>query len=126
MATIVVLEDNEDLAEMYELCLSARGHRVFVANTFNQAHFILDTQRTDLFLTDFTLREGLVTQFIHQRNGRVPAVTIVITGWQIIDVMRTFDMHPNLPKPVTYLQKPIECVTMCNTVSAHLERRLIR
>ena len=78
---VLVIEDQEDLAELYESALSADGFRVTKAYTGEEGVSVFEDRGADAVMLDMTLPEmhGLQTlQAIRGLNANVPVV--VVTG----------------------------------------------
>ena len=55
MATILVVDDNVDIAANMEIFLQARGHEVFVAHCGSEAYALMGSQDFDLLILDWDL-----------------------------------------------------------------------
>jgi CheY-like chemotaxis protein len=103
---IVLVEDNEDVAEMMLIWLEGLSHRVTVARTGSEGIEAIRAQNPDLVVCDLGLPDIHGTEVCKQvrsfSSGSQP-VMIALTGWgREDDVRRTkeagFDHH--LVKPV--------------------------
>lgn len=52
---ILVVDDDTNLTQLYEAALTARGYRVMVANTGEEALAIADREKPDLILLDIMM-----------------------------------------------------------------------
>ena len=78
---VLVIEDQEDLAALYEAALSDEGFEVAKAYTGEEGVALFEDEGADAVMLDMTLPEmhGLQTlQEIRSRNANVPVV--VVTG----------------------------------------------
>lgn len=105
-ARIIVIEDQEDLAALYESSLSKEGYKVSKAYTGEEGVALFQDEGADAVLLDMTLPEmnGLqALQEIRALNANVPVV--VVTGETSEDIRRSCEhlgVHDYLPKPVDY------------------------
>src|SRR5215210_504441 len=105
---IIVIEDQEDLAALYESGLTQAGYEVSKAYTGEEGFAEFQDRGADALLLDMTLPEmhGLQTlQKIRELNTNVPV--IVITGETSDDTRRQCErlgVHEYLAKPVDYNQ----------------------
>ncbi len=79
--SVLVIEDQEDLAALYEKALGADGFKVLKAYTGEEGVALFEDEGADAVMLDMTLPEmhGLQTlQEIRSRNANVPVV--VVTG----------------------------------------------
>jgi len=113
MATIVVVEDVLDVAELYKTCLSAIGHTVMIATSIRCAEHLLDTHNVDVLLTDFSLPDGNALSLMEKRGCDVPKISILITGYCHKDKYKVFD---------AYLTKPVIHTDVCNIVENQLRK----
>lgn len=103
---IIVIEDQEDLAALYEAALTNAGYEVSKAYTGEEGHAEFADRGADAVLLDMTLPEmhGLVTlQKIRAINTRVPIV--VVTGETSEETRKQSErlgVHEYLSKPVDY------------------------
>jgi CheY-like chemotaxis protein len=117
---IVLVEDNEDVAEMMLIWLEGLNHRVTVARTGSAGIEAIRAQNPDLVVCDLGLPDLHGTEVCRQvrsfSSGSQP-VMIALTGWgREDDVRRTkeagFDHH--LVKPVA----PEKLSTLLKSVAA--------
>ena len=107
-ARIIVIEDQEDLAALYESTLSREGYEVSKAYTGEEGVALFQDEGADAVLLDMTLPEmnGLqALQEIRALNANVPVV--VVTGETSADIRRSCEhlgVHDYLPKPANYEQ----------------------
>jgi DNA-binding response OmpR family regulator len=55
---VLVVEDDKHACDLFELCLSKRGHSVVTASTGRQAIRLLDAQRFDAIVADVLLPDS--------------------------------------------------------------------
>lgn len=103
---ILVVEDQEDLAALYETALRREGYRVTKAYTGEEGVAVFQDDGADAVLLDMTLPEmhGLKTlQAIRALDANVPV--IVATGETSDDTRQQcarLGIHEYLSKPVDY------------------------
>jgi DNA-binding response OmpR family regulator len=103
---ILVIEDQEDLASLYESSLSKEGYRVTKAYTGEEGVAVFEDEGADAVMLDMTLPEmnGLqALREIRALNANVPVV--VVTGETSEDIRRQCErlgVHDYLSKPVDY------------------------
>jgi len=107
-ARIIVIEDQEDLAALYESSLSKEGYRVFKAYTGEEGVALFQDEGADALLLDMTLPEMNGLQVLQQIRGLNPNVpVVVVTGETSDDIRRSCErlgVHDYLSKPVHYDQ----------------------
>jgi signal transduction histidine kinase len=104
---ILVIEDNEDVAETLAALLAGLGHNVTVARTGIEGIRLINEQQPELVLCDIGLPEvdgNEVCRRVRQTTLDYRPTMVALTGWgQEADRQRThaagFDRH--LVKPVT-------------------------
>jgi DNA-binding response OmpR family regulator len=103
---ILVIEDQEDLAELYKTTLRKAGYRARITLTGEEGVAEFRAVGADLVLLDMTLPEmnGVeVLRQIRETNASMPV--IIITGETHADLRRECErlgVHDYLPKPVNY------------------------
>lgn len=103
---IVVIEDNEDVADMLVIWLEELSHHVTVARTGNGGVEAIRTQKPDLVVCDLGLPDLHGTEVCRQVRrfpGTSQPVMVALTGWGREDDVRAtkeagFDHH--LVKPI--------------------------
>ncbi len=64
---ILVIEDNENLNDMYSQTMAKAGYNVYQATTIQQARDFLNTQRFDLLLCDIRMGDGYGAKLLQER-----------------------------------------------------------
>jgi signal transduction histidine kinase len=103
---IVVVEDNDDVADVLVEWLAGQGHRVTVARTGRLGLDVIGQSRPDLVICDLGLPDvdGLdVCRRVRSSSNGAPPVMVALTGWGREQDLRAskdagFDYH--LVKPV--------------------------
>jgi DNA-binding response OmpR family regulator len=103
---VLVIEDQEDLAALYEQALSTEGYAVSKAYTGEEGFALFEDNGADAVVLDMTLPEmhGVETlRSIRGLNARVPVV--VVTGETSDETRRQCErlgVHEYLSKPADY------------------------
>jgi CheY-like chemotaxis protein len=81
MATILVVEDNEQLRRWLRRLLEGNGHSVLEAESGNNALLCIDREKPDLIVLDVYLpdKDGLET-LLHLRKGGRTVKVLAISG----------------------------------------------
>src|SRR5215210_7779576 len=103
---ILVIEDQEDLAELYEATLKKAGYQVRNAFTGEEGIAEFQARGADVVLLDMTLPEMHGTQVlkeIRQINASVPVIVITAEdSEQLREQCERLGVHDYLAKPVNY------------------------
>lgn len=152
---IIIIEDQEDLAELYEASLRRAGYEVFKAYTGEEGVSEFEDNGADAILLDMTLPEMHGTETLQQiraLNARIPVV--VATGESSDDTREQIErlgVLRYLSKPIDYdelarvfgralsdpattteeyevvtLRLPARVVKLLNEVDSNLERAVTR
>lgn len=137
---ILIIEDQEDLAALYESALSREGYRVTKAYTGEEGVALFQDEGADAVLLDMTLPEmhGLKTlQAIRGLDARVPVV--VATGETSDDTRQQsarLGVHDYLTKPVEHgelaralrraLEDPATTTEEYEVVTLRLPTRIVK
>jgi DNA-binding response OmpR family regulator len=100
---ILVIEDQEDQAELYEVTLRKAGYRVRVAYTGEEGIAEFKASRADAILLDMTLPEMNGLQALREIRALSPNVPVIIVTGETHDEVRTqcerLGVHGYLSKP---------------------------
>ena len=103
---ILVIEDQEDLAELYEASLKGAGYKARVAFTGEEGIAEFRANGADAVLLDMTLPEMHGTQVLHEirsANAGVPVIVISAeTSEQLREQCERLGVQAYLSKPVNY------------------------
>lgn len=149
---ILIIEDQEDLAELYEATLEKANYKVRIAYTGEEGIGEFKANGADAVLLDMTLPEmhgSQVLREIRALNASVPV--IVITGEeneQLREQCERLGVHDYLAKPVDYnlmlnaikqafaspaeeaevvtLRLPSRILQQLNAINSNLERAIIQ
>jgi DNA-binding response OmpR family regulator len=103
---ILVIEDQEDLAELYESALSGAGYKVRAAFTGEEGIAEFRANGADAVLLDMTLPEMHGTQVLHEirsANTKVPVIVISAeASEQLREQCERLGVQAYLSKPVNY------------------------
>jgi two-component system, NtrC family, response regulator PilR len=100
---ILVVDDDEDLAEITSECLSEIGYRVTVAFDIAQAKSILAANLFEIVITDLTLPDGGGVELIEWMNDQpeLGAVNVIVSSGHA-----DFDAGSLKGRKVEFLPKP--------------------
>ena len=103
---ILVIEDQEDLAELYEAALHEAGYKARVAFTGEEGIAEFRANGADAVLLDMTLPEMHGTQVLHEIrdvNTKVPVIVISAeTSEQLRAQCERLGVQAYLSKPINY------------------------
>ncbi len=115
--TVLIVDDDPDLRQTYELVLSAAGYNMLTAADSIEAEAIAKAENPDLILLDIVMEEvdaGLV--FAERFASTYPIILLSSIADTSVSV---FDAHTIPVK--TILQKPIEPSALRDAVRTALE-----
>ena len=103
---ILVIEDQEDLAELYESSLAGAGYDVTVAYTGEEGLAEFQERPPDAVLMDMTLPEMHGTKVLEQIRGLSASVPVVVVTGETMaesrDVCERLGVQEYLSKPPDY------------------------
>jgi len=100
--TILVVEDNVDMAEIYRLTLQEQQFEVYLAHRAADAVSMLEQHRPDCILLDLTLPDGTVQSLQALRNHPAlqSARVLVVSGRNDVDdLAKAYAANGYLRKP---------------------------
>jgi CheY-like chemotaxis protein len=103
VATILVLEDDEDSLLVLEASLEMCGYSVRGARSCAEAEALLDEGGVDALVSDYCLDDGNAVDWLKGLGGRKPRVALLVTGYsdpEARDASRTAGFDAHLVKPV--------------------------
>src|SRR5918998_625290 len=103
---ILVIEDQEDLAELYEATLGKAGYKVRIALTGEEGIAEFQASGADAVLLDMTLPEMHGTQVLREIRNVNASVPVIIISAEASDQLREqcerLGVQDYLAKPVNY------------------------
>jgi DNA-binding response OmpR family regulator len=103
---ILVIEDQEDLAELYEATLRKAGYKVRTTLTGEEGLAEFQASGADVIILDMTLPEMHGTQVLREvrnLNASVPVIVVSAeTSAQLREQCERLGIQDYLPKPVNY------------------------
>ncbi len=103
---ILVIEDQEDLAELYESSLKKAGYEVTNAYTGEEGVAEFEANGADAVLLDMTLPEMHGTKVLEKIRGLSPSVPVVVVTGETMaesrDVCERLGVQEYLSKPPDY------------------------
>ncbi len=119
---VLVVEDDVAHGRVVAEALEGQGHRVTIAASGAEAKRHLDSQATDLVVTDLRLQDAdgmeLVERCRALRGDRETPQCVVVTGFGTIEGA----VKAMQAGALTYLQKPVDLGILRHTVRAAAER----
>jgi excisionase family DNA binding protein len=111
--TVLVVDDDEALQEMFKLFLKRAGLSRLVVGTGKDALAAIDKQRFDLCFLDLQLPDVTGDEVYASAKQRYPELPIVIiTGYPDSEMMNNILKHG----PVTVLKKPLRVEDLQETL----------
>jgi DNA-binding response OmpR family regulator len=96
---ILLLEDEEDVSELFQLALRSSGYRVDVVKGVAQARQQLAASHYDLVIVDLRLPDGNGLQIADQAAG-MGMKTCIVSGYLFNIPAASVDRHEVLMKPL--------------------------
>jgi DNA-binding response OmpR family regulator len=105
---IIVIEDQEDLAELYKATLTKAGYHVTNAYTGEEGVAEFQADGADAVLLDMTLPEMHGLRALEEIRNISPQVPVIVVTGETSEETRKqcerLGVHDYLPKPVAYEQ----------------------
>jgi CheY-like chemotaxis protein len=114
MATILLVEDNDDLRDTIRLRLEADQHRVVEAADGNEAIRSWSEHKPDLIITDFNMPRMNGLEVIKAVAAHQPALPIILMSGGIEEQVRLCILY-QFPS-VRYLPKDVLCSQLRQSV----------
>ena len=115
---ILVIEDQEDLAELYEATLVKAGYRVRIAFSGEEGIAEFQSGGADLILLDMTLPEMHGTQVLREVRGLNASVPVIVISGGVREQLREECQRLGVQD---YLGKPVDYDAMLTAVRLALE-----
>ena len=117
-AHILMVEDEQKVSSFNQEYLEGQGYAVSVAETLNQARFLMDEHKPDLILLDVMLPDGLGFDFCAELRQKTSAPIIFLTSMDgnesvVRGLMQGGD---------DYISKPYDLSILGARIAAHLRR----
>lgn len=124
MNNILLVEDNESIANALELSIKNAGYDITIADTKTKASALIDSESFALVLLDVTLPDGDGFSLYHECIKQNDIPTIFLTAWDDEnDIVRGLDMGAQ-----DYITKPFstrELMARINRVLMRTGRKMI-
>jgi DNA-binding response OmpR family regulator len=109
MARILLIDDDEQLLQLFGITLKKAGHDTIVAPGGVQGLALLDQQQFDLVITDIIMpeRDGVEVIGALIQNEVRPAIIAIsggsqrLTSTQLLEIAQVMKVDMVLPKPIT-------------------------
>lgn len=122
--TVLVVEDEADMARVLQFNLSSLGHTVLLAGTGAEAHRRLHSDRPDLILLDLRLPDAFGTDILRDLKAdagtaAIPVIVVSALGDEQT-VVQALDLGAD-----DYVTKPFRTRELLARVSSALRRRAV-
>jgi CheY-like chemotaxis protein len=120
MATVLLVEDDQELRVLAESYLEEQGHPVFSAGTPEGALAILEkTPHLDVLFTDLDLKGGIANgiELAQDARERWPDLKVLYTSRRAI----TDGMKARFVRRSAFLPKPYTVEELLTTLSVHFK-----
>jgi CheY-like chemotaxis protein len=121
VATVLIVDDQEDVAAPHALALEGAGYRVIQAESWASAVALLKAPHAevDLIVTDLVMPSDVGVDAFHRLQSEYGTIPVVVfSGYP--NVMRL--LHGVLDGGVEWLQKPLDVATVVQAVDRALHR----
>jgi two-component system, chemotaxis family, chemotaxis protein CheY len=98
---VLIVDDEEAVAYVFERYLAIKGYRVSVAYSGEQALAAFERERPDLVITDYKMPGMNGDELLRRLRALDPALPAVMISANPIDVGPTLDGVRFFPKPVS-------------------------
>ena len=116
MATILLIDDEDQLRMLFQMALEGAGYRVLTAESGQHSLRLLQHQEVDLILVDIFMPDMDGLELIPLLRKTRPASKIIaISGgsweWDYLDTAKSLGAHDTLKKPFN-LQELLDAVSI--------------
>ncbi len=115
-ATVLIVDDDPDLRQTYEMVIGAAGYRVLTAGDSKEGEAIAAAENPDLILLDVVMEEVDAGLVFAERFART--YPIILLSSIADSSVKVFDIHKLPVKAI--LQKPIEPSALRDAIRAAL------
>jgi CheY-like chemotaxis protein len=121
---ILLVDDNEDVREVYEIGLRSRGFEVVTASTVNEALKLISSEQFDVLLSDLHMPDAGdgFTVVSAMRHAHPQAVTLVLSGYPALQEA----MSAILLEADEVLAKPIGIAEIAEIIQTKLTNPVVR
>lgn len=112
--TILVLDDNIEVAELFRICFNLCGFNVILARTLQEACDLCSQQRIDAMVVDFKLPDGRGPDILKRLAEKCPKLRLLVTGYG-------GDLRTQYPGFDGYYTKPVDCHELCEFMCSRLK-----
>ncbi|MCH2534209.1 MAG: response regulator [Bdellovibrionales bacterium] len=102
---ILLVEDDLDLLQMLKSVAKKAGHDVLTASDLESAKNVYVEKEPDIVISDFHILKNTADElffYMHEETSKFTPAFILITGYQLCDVMKKILEHDK----TMLLQKP--------------------
>ena len=116
--TILLVEDHEDSAAVFERLLIRRGYRVLRASTLLEGLAILEQSPVDLLIADLSLPDGSGLELLRPSAAKARPPAIALSGHSAPDDLR----RSRESGFARHLVKPVDFPVLCESIQELLAR----
>jgi len=107
MATILLIDDEEQVRMLFQVALEGAGYRVLTAENGKHGLRLLERQEVDVMLVDLLMPDMDGLELIPLLRKTRPAIKIIaISGgsgeWDYLDAAKSLGAHATLKKPFSF------------------------
>jgi CheY-like chemotaxis protein len=104
MATILLIDDDDQVRTLFQVVLAEAGHRVLAAENGEHALHLLEQQEVDLILVDILMPDMDGLELIPRARRMQPACKIIAMSggsreWNYLDTAKYLGADATLKKP---------------------------
>lgn len=121
-ASILLVEDEDDIREPYRIFLERVGYRVLEASSFEQARAVIEKSDVtiDLLLADVILPDGSGVDVARELQIKNPNLNVIFISGYAPDLL--YERAENIDDNWTFLAKPVTRDQLLSAVSTLLQQ----
>jgi DNA-binding response OmpR family regulator len=79
--SVLVVDDDEDLAALLDMGLSRHGYAITIARNCSEAHEVASQEVFDAVITDLSLPDGTGSEMVKSLEPR-PRAVVIVSGFE--------------------------------------------
>ncbi len=112
MVTVLIVDDNVEIADLFHTVFKLAGMTPVVAKTIKEACNVCDHMHIDAMIVDLSLPDGKGSELLTKLHSHcIPRFKVLLTGHALAL------MHLKYPGFDEYLTKPVDCGWLCDLVT---------
>lgn len=120
--TVLILEDDVDLAEGIELSLQSEDLNFVICSTITEARAVIPKQKVDLMIFDINLPDGNGVEFCREIRQKVSIPIALLTAKDMeLDIVKGLESGAD-----DYITKPFSLMVLRARIRALLRRSPVR